>query len=43
MLRCGFMDTQEKAHGGGKPGMCEHTFQLVYLFVEAILTSSSCS
>ena len=21
----------------GKPGMCEHTFQLVYLFVEAYL------
>ena len=22
---------------GGNPGMCEHTFQLVYLFVEAYL------
>ena len=22
---------------GGKPGMCEHTFQLVYLFVDAYL------
>ena len=32
MLKCGFMDRQEKVHGSvwGKPGMCEHTFQLEY-------------
>ena len=42
MLRCGFMDTGKSTlevcvwgGGGGEPGMCEHTFQLVYLFVEA--------
>ena len=32
MLKCGLMDRQEKAMEvcEGKPGMCEHTFQLVY-------------
>ena len=39
MLKCGFMDRQEKHMEvcGGKPGMCEHNFQLVYLFVAAYL------
>ena len=37
MLRCGFMNRQEKhtgsvcvwGGGGGEPGMCEHTFKLL--------------
>ena len=39
MLRCGFMDGQEKEQWkcGGKPGMCEHTIPLYSTVAVAII------